>query len=76
MWAKITKIKRTKDINYFSLCSLNLFYLLNICIIVILNIIACMNIKKPACHLLNNEPMLNKNVKFFKKILIQVDTMF
>ncbi len=25
MWAKITTIKRTKDLNYFSLCALNLF---------------------------------------------------
>ncbi len=25
MWAKIITIKRTKDLNYFSLCSLNLF---------------------------------------------------
>ncbi len=25
MWAKISTIKRTKDLNYFSLCSLNLF---------------------------------------------------
>ncbi len=26
MWAKIITIKRTKDLNYFSLCALNLFY--------------------------------------------------
>ncbi len=25
MWAKIFTIKRTKDLNYFSLCALNLF---------------------------------------------------
>ncbi len=25
MWAKIITIKRTKDLNYFSLCALNLF---------------------------------------------------
>ncbi len=25
MWAKIISIKRTKDLNYFSLCALNLF---------------------------------------------------
>ncbi len=25
MWAKIIRIKRTKDLNYFSLCALNLF---------------------------------------------------
>ncbi len=25
MWAKIITIERTKDLNYFSLCALNLF---------------------------------------------------
>ncbi len=25
MWAKIITIKRTKDLNYFSLCAINLF---------------------------------------------------